>query len=104
MRMGQSRPLEGSAGVASVALVASLADGGAVVLLERFQRDSVIRVIQRVDANGRIIAREVLPRSPLYFPFREFAVAPDGALLHMQPVDEGLRIRAIRLMGEEVSP
>jgi hypothetical protein len=96
--------LEGTAGVASVALVASLVDGSAVVLLERFQADSVIRTIQRVDASGRIIAREILPRSPIYFPFREFAVAPDGALLHMHPVDEGLRIRAIRLAGEEVSP
>jgi hypothetical protein len=92
--VGDTWPLPETEGVASVRLLDSEPDGGAVVLLEWFRDDRVARSVRWLDPQGRPVTEQELPSAPMTFPFRELAVGPSGFLHQLYPQPDGLHIRS----------
>jgi len=100
--------LEGAAELASVELVGTLVDGGAVVALERFTTPPgvgplppVERTLAWFDAAGRLLGRRSLASQPGYLPWRRLALHADGRVHEMVATAKGLQLL---VHGVEVQP
>ncbi|MDZ7822444.1 MAG: hypothetical protein U5N26_11935 [Candidatus Marinimicrobia bacterium] len=81
--------------VGSVDYIGSTPDGLMYIYAESVVRHVPVKVdrfVYVMDKEGAVQARIRLPRNQYAYIFREFDVAPDGALYHMQSTERGVHV------------
>ncbi|PJB34590.1 MAG: hypothetical protein CO108_27875 [Deltaproteobacteria bacterium CG_4_9_14_3_um_filter_63_12] len=91
--------LQGTEGVASAVVLASLSSNEALVVLERWQGAGVVRSLARYGPSGELHAETPLVGQPVSFPFKDLVPADDSAVLRLLPHEDGLRLEVIRVGG-----
>ena len=96
-------PLQGTQGIDSARLLYQLADGAALILVERMrmegQRLRVARELRLHSPDGSLAWSRAPASRPLFLPAREFAVA-GGKLYQLYPSPEDLKIFSYDLRGK----
>ncbi|MDY0060802.1 MAG: hypothetical protein RBU45_13400 [Myxococcota bacterium] len=95
-------PLAGTAGAASLRVLDADHAGRSLLLEERHAGEQVARRLRVFDGEGRDAGSLVLPEVGLYLPRTEFAAGPEGVLLQLRPLPDGLVLA--RYTWPEVQP
>jgi hypothetical protein len=81
--------------IASVDYLGSAGNALHYVYAESFVRHvpvKVQRLVYVINERGDVLEKIILPQNQYTYIFREFDVAPDGALYHMQSAEDGIHI------------